>query len=172
MLGCEATTAPPMRSGLSITRNTLGSRASHTTTRLRKHSASVGSIGTVRTLDEDRFAQRFSVRRTGSHYSQANLERLRALLKEGKVAKDVMESLPDLSGYIFTIPADILKALKSNAKAWRNFQRFSPPYIRIRVAFIDGVRNRPAEFKKRLSHFIRMTEQNKQFGFGGIDKHF
>ena len=127
---------------------------------------------TVRTLDEDRFAQRFSVRRTGSHYSQANLERLRALLKDGKVAKDVMESLPDLSGHIFTIPADILKAIKSNAKAWRNFQRFSPPYIRIRVAFIDGARNRPAEFKKRLSHLIRMTEQNKQFGFGGIDKHF
>ena len=127
---------------------------------------------TVRTLDEDRFAQRFSVRRTGSHYSQANLERLRALLKEGKVAKDVMESLPDLSRHIFTIPADILKSIKSNAKAWRNFHRFSPPYIRIRVAFIDGARNRPAEFKKRLSHFIRMTERNKQFGFGGIDKHF
>ena len=127
---------------------------------------------TVRTLDEDRFAQRFSVRRTGSHYSQANVERLRALLKEGKVAKDVMESLPDLSGHIFIIPADILKAIKSNAKAWRNFQRFSPPYVRIRVAFIDGARNRPAEFKKRLSHFVRMTEQNKQFGFGGIDKHF
>ena len=161
-----------MRSGLSITRNTLGNRASRTTTRLRRHCASVGSIVPVRTLDEDRFAQRFSVRRTGSHYSQANLERLRALLKEGKVAKDVMESLPDLSGHIFIIPADILKAIKSNAKAWRNFQRFSPPYIRIRVAFIDGVRNRPAEFEKRLSHFIRMTEQNKQFGFGGIDKHF
>jgi uncharacterized protein YdeI (YjbR/CyaY-like superfamily) len=127
---------------------------------------------TVRTLDGDRFAQRFSVRRTGSHYSQANVERVRALLKDGKVAKDVMESLPDLSGHIFTIPADILKAIKSNAKAWRNFQRFSPPYIRIRVAFIDGARNRPAEFKKRLSHLIRMTEQNKQFGFGGIDKHF
>ena len=172
MLGCEATTTPPMRSGLSITRNTLGSRASRTTTRLRKHSASVGSIVPVHTLDEDRFAQRFSVRRTGSHYSQANLERLRALLKEGKVAKDVMESLPDLSGHIFTIPADILKSIKSNAKAWRNFQRFSPAYIRIRVAFIDGARNRPGEFKKRLSHFVRMTEQNKQFGFGGIDKHF
>ena len=127
---------------------------------------------TVRTLDEDRFAQRFSVRRTGSHYSQANLERLRALLKEGKVAKDVRGSLPDLSGHIFTIPTDILKVIKSNRKAWRSFQGFSPSYIRIRVAFIDGARNRPAEFKKRLSYFIRMTEQNKQFGFGGIDKHF
>jgi len=28
------------------------------------------------------------------------------------------------------------------------------------------------EFKKRLAHFIKRTEQNKQFGFGGIDKYY
>lgn len=26
--------------------------------------------------------------------------------------------------------------------------------------------------KKRLRHFIEMTEKNKLFGFGGIEKHF
>ena len=44
--------------------------------------------------------------------------------------------------------------------------------LRIRVAYIGGARRRPAEFKKRLAHFIKRTEQNKQFGFGGIDKYF
>ncbi len=51
-------------------------------------------------------------------------------------------------------------------------QAFSPSYLRIRVAYIGGARRRPAEFKKRLAHFIKRTEQNKQFGFGGIDKYF
>ena len=65
-----------------------------------------------------------------------------------------------------------MKAIKANKNAWKNFQAFSDSYIRIRVAFIDGARKRPDEFKKRLRHFIEMTEKNKMFGFGGIEKHF
>ena len=127
---------------------------------------------TVRTLDGDRFAQRFSIRKPRSRYSQPNVERLRALVEQRKVAKDVLPLLPDLSQDTFTVPTDILNVIKTNATAWKNFQHFSPPYIRIRVAFIDSARKRPTEFAKRLSHFVRMTEENKQFGFGGIDKHF
>ena len=36
----------------------------------------------------------------------------------------------------------------------------------------NGARRRPAEFEKRLAHFIKMTAENKQFGFGGIDKYY
>ena len=127
---------------------------------------------TVRTIDEDRFAQRFSVRRTRSTYSQANLERLRALVKQGRVAKDVLESLPDFSEERFAIPADILRVIKANRRAWSNLQRFSESYVRIRIAYIDGARKRPSEFKKRLAHFVRMSEENLQFGFGGIEKYY
>jgi uncharacterized protein YdeI (YjbR/CyaY-like superfamily) len=126
----------------------------------------------VRTLDEDRFAQRFSMRRPHSNYSQANLERLRALSRQGKVVRAVLDTLPDLSPSPFRIPSDILSAVKSSKAAWRNFQRLPKAYIRIRVAFIDAARGRPEEFKKRLAHFVRMTAANKKYGFGGIEKHF
>jgi len=56
--------------------------------------------------------------------------------------------------------------------SWANFHNFSPEYKRIRVDFIQGARNRPAEFRKRLKYFIEMTEKNKQFGFGGIEKYY
>ena len=46
---------------------------------------------TVRRIDEDRYAQKFSVRNPKSPYSQANLERLRALAKKGKVIQSVLE---------------------------------------------------------------------------------
>jgi hypothetical protein len=39
-------------------------------------------------------------------------------------------------------------------------------------AFIDRARNRHREFEKRLRYFIHMTEKNKQFGFGGIEKYY
>lgn len=128
---------------------------------------------TARRIDEERYAQRFSVRRPKSTYSQANKERLRELVKQGKVVDDVLANLGDLlEEDAFEIPPDILDAIQDNDTAWKNFQGFSPGYIRIRIAFIDGARNRPEEFEKRLRYFIQMTEKNKQFGFGGIEKYY
>jgi uncharacterized protein YdeI (YjbR/CyaY-like superfamily) len=127
---------------------------------------------TARGVDEERFAQRFSPRRPNSGYSQINKERLRELVARGKVKPEVLARLPDLSVESFEMPGDILRAIKDNPQAWRNFQRFSGRYQRIRVAFIEAARKRPAEFQKRMSHFIKKTEQNKQFGFGGTDGYF
>lgn len=128
---------------------------------------------TVRGIDEDRYAQRFSVRKAKSSYSQANKERLRELIRQGKVVEEVLASLGEvLEEETNEIPPDILEAIQANEAAWTNFQGFSPGYIRIRIAFIDGARNRPEEFEKRLRYFIQMTEKNKQFGFGGIEKYY
>ncbi|HEX2091468.1 MAG TPA: YdeI/OmpD-associated family protein [Longimicrobiaceae bacterium] len=121
---------------------------------------------TRKTLDVDHTAQRFSPRRPGSGYSQPNKERLRRLIAQGKVAPDVLEKLRDVDLESFEIAPDILRALQANEAAWRNFQGFSGPYQRIRIAFVDDARDRPEEFDKRLRHFLRMTEQNKRFGYG------
>jgi uncharacterized protein YdeI (YjbR/CyaY-like superfamily) len=126
----------------------------------------------VKKLDEKNSAQRFSPRKPRAKYSQANIERLRSLVAKKKVIKEVKESLGDILEKKFVIPPDILKAIQADKEAWKNFQKFSDAYVRIRVAFIDGARHRPEEFKKRLKYFIRMTEKNKIFGFGGIEKHF
>ena len=127
---------------------------------------------TVKSLDEKRSAQRFSPRKPKSKYSPANKERLRKLLKQRKVIKEVRETLGDLAGEQFTVPKDILKAIKANREAWKHFQKFSDAYKRIRIGFIDGARKRQEEFEKRLRYFIKMTEKNKQYGFGGIEKHY
>ena len=126
----------------------------------------------VKTLDKERTAQRFSPRKPNAKYSQANIERLRALVAKKKVIKEVKESLGDILNEKFKTAPDILKAIKANKEAWKNFQKFSDSYKRIRIAFIEGARKRPAEFEKRLRHFIQMTEKNKMFGFGGIEKHY
>jgi uncharacterized protein YdeI (YjbR/CyaY-like superfamily) len=127
---------------------------------------------TVRKIDEDRFAQRFSVRNPKTPYSQSNKERLRELVRQGKVADEVLATLGDMVEEPFEVPPDILEAIKANKAAWENFRKFSQPYIRIRTAFIEGARSRPREFGKRLKYFIEMTEKNKQFGFGGIEKYY
>lgn len=93
-------------------------------------------------------------------------------MAQKKVIKEVAATLDDVLNAKFVIPADILKAIQVNKQAWQNFQTFSNSYVRIRIAFIEGARKRPEEFKKRLRHFIEMTEKKKLFGFGGIEKHF
>lgn len=127
---------------------------------------------TVRGVDDDSFAQRFSPRRPGSKYSQANIERLRFLVREGKVAEDVRATLPDLAPRRFRVPKDIADAIKAHPTAWKNFRALSKSYVRIRIAYIEGARKRPVEFRKRLAHFIKTTEQNRRIGFGGIEKHY
>jgi len=126
----------------------------------------------VKTFDEESTVQRFSPRKPKAKYSQANIERLRTLIAQKKVVKEVAETLGNILNEEFIFPPDILKAIKADKEAWKNYQQFSDSYRRIRIAFIDGARNRPQEFKKRLRYFIEMTAKNKMFGFGGIKKHY
>ena len=70
-------------------------------------------------------------------------------------------------------PSDILDAIKSDMVAWKNYEKLSEPYKRIRVAYIDAARKRPDEFKKRLESFIKKTREGKIIvGYGGIDKYY
>ncbi|HCR70478.1 MAG TPA: hypothetical protein DIW23_03460 [Anaerolineae bacterium] len=126
----------------------------------------------IKKLDDERTVQRFSLRKPKSSYSQANIERLRNLVAKKKVVKEVTETLGDILEREFIFPSDIMKSIQANKEAWENYQKFSDSYKRIRIAFIEGARKRPEEFKKRLKYFIEMTEKNKIIGFGGIEKHY
>ncbi len=127
---------------------------------------------TAKRIDDNTYAQRFSPRNPKTKYSEANKQRLRELVKQGKVTPSVQATLPGILNEEFVVPPDISKKIQENKQAWNNFQKYSPEYKRIRIAFIEGARNRPEEFKKRLNYFVKMTEKNSQFGFGGIEKHY
>ena len=120
----------------------------------------------IRNLDQERYAQRFTPRKPHSEFSQTNKERLKKLIEQGKVKAEVLVSLDDAGLEDFEYPMDIMATIRENEQAWENFQRYSGSYQRIRIAYIDRVRNRPGEYEKRLKHFMRMTEQDRQFGFG------
>jgi uncharacterized protein YdeI (YjbR/CyaY-like superfamily) len=127
---------------------------------------------TVKTIDKESYAQRFSIRNQKSLYSQANKERLKLLLKKNMVVKELKEEIKNILNEEFKMPEDILKEIKKNKLAWDNFNKLSDSYRRIRIAFIDASRNRPEMFKKRLDYFIKMTENNRKFGIKGIEKYF
>jgi uncharacterized protein YdeI (YjbR/CyaY-like superfamily) len=127
---------------------------------------------TVRSIDEESSAQRFSPRNPKSSYSQANKERLKWLLQENLLHPSVLVTANRIAKEKFEFPPDIIDAIKSDSIAWKNYQKFSPSYRKIRVAYIDSARSRPEEFQKRLANFIAKTRENRQIGFGGIEKYY
>ena len=124
-------------------------------------------------LDETHHIRRFTPRRKGSAYSQPNIERLIWLYDRGLLLPKVQESVLPVIQAPFVFPEDILNALKENETVWKNYQEFSEPYKRIRIAYIEAARKRPEEFLKRLKNFYEKTRRGKLIkGYGGIEKYY
>jgi len=126
----------------------------------------------VKSIDNERFAQRFSVRKKTSQLSEMNKQRIVKLISQKRMTKAGLDAI----AHVFSpkeekkadliISNDILTSLKADKKAWTNFQKLPESYKRIRIAFIESRRRHGEEmFKKSLNHFVEMTAKNKRFGF-------
>ena len=128
---------------------------------------------TVKSLNEETSIQRFCKRRKNSSFSQPNIERLKWLFENNFIHDSIRNDVLKIIQQEFIFPKDIIKELKSDKTVWDNYQNFSEPYKRIRIAYIDSARKRPEEFEKRLNNFIDKTKENKLIkGFGEIDKYY
>ena len=119
---------------------------------------------TAKKVDADRTAQRFTPRRPGSKTSEMNKARARRLVRERRMTPVGLAAIGTLRAPRLVLPADIRAALERDETAWRRFQRFPVAYRRIRVAFVDGARRRPAEFQRRLRNLVRRSAKNERFG--------
>ena len=125
-----------------------------------------GWVDSVRKgFDEHGLAHRFTPRKAGSGYSQTNIERLRRMVAEGKVAPEVLPEVKPLLALPFVYPEDIMLALKADKEVWENFSRYSAAYRHIRIAFVHDGRKREGEYEKRLANLIKKTKANKQYGY-------
>ena len=128
---------------------------------------------TNKTLDKDHTIQRFAPRQTRSSYSQPNKERLKWLAENNLIHPSFLKTVQEIISKEYVFPLDILDEIKKDKTAWNNFIKFSEPYKRIRIAYIDSARKRPEEFTKRMTNFIQKTQDNKLIsGFGGVDKYY
>lgn len=128
---------------------------------------------TIKHIDPTHRAQRFTPRKKGSPYSRPNIERLIRLDGRGMIHPSVRDDVLPIIRAPYIFPNDVIEAIKADAVAWKNYEKTSEPYKRIRIAYIDAARNRPDEFKKRLKSFIKKTHDGKiMMGYGGIDKYY
>lgn len=118
----------------------------------------------VKKIDADSRVQRFSPRRPKSPVSELNKAKMRRLVIEKRMTPAGLAVVDNLDESKFKIPSIILTTLKRDADVWNNFQNFPESYQRLKINWIIGPNNRPAEVKKRLTYFLKMTKKNKKYG--------
>ena len=85
----------------------------------------------------------------------------------------MLEKAKEIASEKYVFPKDIIEAIRKDTIAWKKYNKFSSPYKRIRIAYIDAARKRPEEFRKRLNYFINKTREGKLIrGHGGIEKYY
>jgi hypothetical protein len=139
----------------------------------KKRFVSAGSTAQRGHLDDKHGIRRFTPRKNFGYYSRPNIERLIWLDKQGLIHPKIRPTVVSVMEVEFIFPEDIMNAIREDEIAWKNYQKFSEPYKRIRIAYIDAARKRPEEFKKRLNSFLEKTRNGKMIvGFGGIEKYY
>ncbi len=127
---------------------------------------------TAKSIDEQRFAQRFTPRKKTSVLSPSNIERIKKLIKQKKMTRAGLKAVEHAfdpakirKNSKLVVPDYILRALKKNPEALSNFQKMPQSYKRIRIAYIEAVRKHGTKlFRAALKNFISKAEKNKRFG--------
>jgi len=126
---------------------------------------------TAKKIDEESFAQRFTPRNPKSPVSEMNKERIRRLIKQNKMTETGLKAVSNFfdpekdKKEKFVVSEDILKEIKKNKDAWKNFNAFDEGYNKVRIGYIESQRMHSIEaFRKSLKNFIKKTSQNKKFG--------
>ena len=116
--------------------------------------------GIVKPIDEARYAQRFSPRRAGSHWSAINRRRYAKVVAEGRMTPSGAALAPP-SGEAPKRDDSIPPEFKKDSAAWRNFQALSPSQRRLYSLWINEAK-RPETRQRRVTKAIALLRQNKK----------
>ena len=126
---------------------------------------------TVKRLDDEKYARRYTPRRPKSVWSVINMKRVQRMIKEGRMTEHGLAKIPRevLEGKVkgrvvpgvLPMPPELEKALAGNPKAMKNWERFAPSPRKMYIHWImDAKRQETRE--RRIKKLITMVEENKK----------
>jgi uncharacterized protein YdeI (YjbR/CyaY-like superfamily) len=130
---------------------------------------------TVKRLDEEKYAQKFTPRNEKSRWSQLNKKRAGKMIKQGRMTKIGLAKFKHAnkqenkkakgkpaSKKIVT-PPDLKRALSKITKALENFNNFAPSYRRLYIAWIADAKRQETR-EKRIRKVVQWSAENKKPG--------
>jgi uncharacterized protein YdeI (YjbR/CyaY-like superfamily) len=123
----------------------------------------------VKSVDDEKFSQKFTPRRDGSRWSALNTRRVRKLIREGRMTEaglakvDLValgeEAQANQRKGDLGLPRVVKQALMANEKAWKNFRSLTPSrrgaYVRL---IMDAKKEETQE--RRVREVISRLERN------------
>jgi uncharacterized protein YdeI (YjbR/CyaY-like superfamily) len=130
--------------------------------------------GLKKSIDDQRYAHRFTPRRAGSKWSPQNTRLAKELIESGDMMKAGQAAFDQgvpydqefqkvLSAKEIPLTAETEKGLKTSQKAWTNFNQMSAGYRKQYVLWLQSAK-RPDTRKKRLEEALRLLEKNQKLG--------
>jgi uncharacterized protein YdeI (YjbR/CyaY-like superfamily) len=130
---------------------------------------------TVKRIDDEKYAQRFTPRKDNKNWSDPNKKRVRKLMKEGKMTKaglakisdEVLSQLESSSAQkkreALVIPAYFKEALIANEHAWANFNNLAASYRSDYVHWVTSCKKEETR-DRRLKEAVELLALNKKLG--------
>lgn len=130
--------------------------------------------GIVKAIDDEKYAVRFSPRKSGSIWSESNKKRVAKMIVQGWMTAIGLAKVEEAKRNgecvkaaqredVSNIPADLRRALKADKQAERNFVALAPSHKRQYIYWITEAKT-DATRQKRIRETIRMVKDNKKLG--------
>lgn len=128
----------------------------------------------VKSIDTETYMQKYTPRKPKSVWSLANVKRVAKMIKENKMTQaglDIIEIAKNngqwdkaySSKTQFEIPQELLKALKANPTAFKNFYNFPPSSQNNYVGWILSAKKEET-IKRRVAFVVNRSEKNLKPG--------
>lgn len=123
----------------------------------------------VKRVDEVRYVRKFTPRSPSSIWSSSNINRVNNLTAKGRMTRRGLEAfarrtskisqLERIDGARLKVPEDLLKALRGNPSAWKNFENFAPSHRKKYLIWVMSAK-RPETRRKRIAEAVELVSRN------------
>jgi uncharacterized protein YdeI (YjbR/CyaY-like superfamily) len=128
----------------------------------------------IKKLDDEKYARKFTPRKTNSRWSKLNKLRVNRMTEQGRMTKFGLAKVEaakksglwdktDRPQISYEIPEELKRALKKNSRAKAFFEQLAPTYRRHYIAWIQ-VAKRQETKNRRVKEAIASMEQGKKLG--------
>lgn len=129
----------------------------------------------IQKIDDDKYARKFTPRKKKSNWSALNKQRVARMIREGRMTEPGLAALHftnDEDDYSRTAkqarrdpvpPAFLVRALKQNRLAWKNFQLLAPSYRRNYIGWIKAAKKDETR-DRRVKETVIALAKNEKLG--------
>ena len=128
----------------------------------------------IKKLDHEKYARKFTPRKTSSRWSALNKKRAEKMIESGQMTKPGLDKIeaakksglwdkPVRAQMSFRMPPELEQALEQNPRAKAFFAGLAPSYRQQFMGWIT-VAKRPQTKKQRLKESLILLEQGKKLG--------